>query len=568
MKGKANVIKQLLNKHNHMPIPSELNADKFNTFFSQVGIKTAAKLSKNSSHCPNLNLNTCLYKFIFQHVSPACIEKQLNALGEHVSKQDILEMDTKLLCISSKHISSIIAFFINTSFDLGIVLKDWKLSRVTPIYKGKGDRYDENNYRPISVIGHIAKLLEKQVQKQLMKYLIDHDLISSSQSAYLKSHSTITALHNVIENWYDNISDNMYTGICLLDIRKCFDTINHKILLSKLKAYGIDCVQHQWFSSYLQDRAQKVVCHNNTSCESNLTIGVPQGSVLGPILFLLFSNDLPNHTYLGSCNMFADDTLIYITGETVLETEQKLQKCIDNAAKWYADNNLVLNANKSNSLILHPLKKHTDKNNSLNITIGDASIDQTTDADYLGLRIDDSLSWKAQINKICKNIGAKIGELKHIRKSANQEMLLYFYDTFIQPVIDYGITLWSRVPKKDLNKIQKLQNTCARIITQNYDYNTRGLEIIKSLKWMNIRERAEYFTCILLFKCLYNLTPLYLQNEIFFKKDLCLRKSERFKYDVYIPPFISNFKDNSFFIQGGKMWNNLPPNLKSIEQLA
>ena len=181
----------------------------------------------------------------------------------------------------------------------------------------------------------------------------------------------------------------------------------------------------------------------------------------------------------------------------------------------------------------------------LGINIGEEG-KHVHEADYLGLRIDDCLSWIPQTTKLCKSLGAKISELKHMKKYANEEMLMYFYLTYIQPVIDYGVTLWSRVPKKVLSKIQKLQNTCCRIITNNYDYNTRGLDIVKSLKLMNIEERARYFTCILIFKCLYNLTPSYLQNHISFKRDLNDRCSERFKFDVYIPPFISNFKDKSF----------------------
>jgi hypothetical protein len=562
-KGKSNVIKQILHKNQIKPIPSQLNAEMCNKYFSEIGLKTTSKLKKHGDF--KSNLTKCLYTFHFKHVSCHSVEQQLLSFGDSISKQDVLDMDSKLLCISSKIIAPIVTYFINCSFDLGIVLSDWKLSRVTPIYKGKGDACDQNNYRPISVIGHIAKIIEKLVQKQLIKYLTDHDLISLSQSAYLKRHSTITSLHNVIEDWYDNISDKIFTGICLLDISKCFDSIDHKILLTKLKAYGIDNIQHKWFSSYLHNRSQKVVCQNKISPESRINIGVPQGSVLGPILFLLFSNDLPNNTFLGSCNMFADDTLIYITGNSPQETESNLQMCIDKAVKWYEDNNLLLNASKSNTLLLKP-RKHNSQY-ELNIAIGNQIIKHVSEAEYLGLRVDDSLSWTSQISKVCKCLGAKISNLKQLRKIGNDDILLYFYETHIQPIIDYGITLWSRTSTKSLSKIQKMQNVCSRIITNNYDYKIRGIDIVKSLKWMNVSERARYFTCVLIFKCLHNLTPFYLQNDLCFKKDMSDRHSKRFKHDVFIPPFVSTFKDKSFFIQGSKEWNNLPHDLKSIQSL-
>ena len=163
------------------------------------------------------------------------MKQHLKNLGDTHSSNDILDMDSKLLCIAFELIAPVITLLINMSLELGVVIDDWKMSRVTPIYKGKGDMQDENNYRPISVIGHIAKLLEKQVQIQLIKFLTDHDLISLCQSAYLKKHSTTTSLHKVVEDWFDNISDQLFTGICLLDISKCFDSIDHTILLEKLK---------------------------------------------------------------------------------------------------------------------------------------------------------------------------------------------------------------------------------------------------------------------------------------------------------------------------------------------
>ena len=172
-----------------------------------------------------------------------------------------------------------------------------------------------------------------------------------------------------------------------------------------------------------------------------------------------------------------------------------------------------MQANQIKSLSISPQNRYVKDDETLNITIGGENIKHVSEADYLGLRIDDCLSWKSQINKLCKCMGIKIAELKHMKKSANKEMFLYFHHTYIEPVIDYGLTIWSRVPKKDLYKIQKLQNACARIITGNYDYGTKSLDIIKSLKWMNIAERSRYFTCILVFKCVYNLAPVYLQTD-------------------------------------------------------
>ena len=199
------------------------------------------------------------------------------------------------------------------------------------VHKNNGDVHIMSNYRPISVIGHIAKMVEQLVRFQLVAYLEEHAFISTDQPAYLKGHSTQTSLHRVIDDWLENIDDNQTTGVCLLDISECFDTISHHILRQKLRMYGIKNTELEWFSSYLSNRKQAALCHNELSSSVDITTGVPQGSVLGPFLFLLFINDISNFT-TDDCvtNLFADDAMIYASGDSVNEVNLKLQNCLNN----------------------------------------------------------------------------------------------------------------------------------------------------------------------------------------------------------------------------------------------
>ena len=231
----------------------------------------------------------------------------------------------------------LIHFYISlmTPFYKELFLDEWKLARVTPVFKNNGDVDVMSNYRPVSVIGHIAKMVEQLVRSQLVRYLEEHSFITPDQSAYLKGHSTQTSLHRVIDDWLDNINEDQITGVCLLDISKCFDTINHSILLQKLSMYGIKHQELKWFSSYLDNRKQAVLCHNELSCFVDITCGVPQGSVLGPFLFLLFINDISQFTTDGCLtNLYADDSMIYASGDNILQVQQKLQQCVKNISSW------------------------------------------------------------------------------------------------------------------------------------------------------------------------------------------------------------------------------------------
>ena len=167
-------------------------------------------------------------------------------------------MDSKLLRMSAEMIAVELTHIFNLSIQTGIVPTDWKLARVTPVYKGKGDDTDPGNYRPISVVGHVAKLMEKEIQVQFVNYLKKYNFISYDQSAYLENHSTQTSLHRVVDDWLENMNEGFFTGVCFLDIQKCFDTIDHDLLLQKLQCYGVNGKEYQWFKSYLEDRQQTV----------------------------------------------------------------------------------------------------------------------------------------------------------------------------------------------------------------------------------------------------------------------------------------------------------------------
>ena len=265
---------------------------------------------------------------------------------------DILGYDSCILKLSSELICSSLTILFNMSLSNGEIPNEWKKARVTPVYKNKGSKQDPNNFRPISGIGHIPKLFEKLVDSQLREYLQSHSFITHSQSAFMKLHSTQTSLHNVIEYVLDNINENEINDICMFDLAKCFDTVDHKLLFLKLSKYGLNGTELQWFTNYLNERTQVVTINSKMSNTKLIDKGVPQGSILGPLLFTIFLNDFPSCLSNAFCNIFADDTMIGVSDKSITEIQQLLQNAVNEAIKWFGQNKLPLNINKCDVLII------------------------------------------------------------------------------------------------------------------------------------------------------------------------------------------------------------------------
>ena len=497
------------------------------------------------------------------------------------SNRDVLGFDSKLLKLCAGTLAPFLSRLFNLSFSTGTVLDDWKVSNVTPVFKGGEDKSMKSNYRPISVISHIAKILEKLVQKQLVQYVTDNNLLCIDQSAYRQYHNTQTSLHRCNEDWIDNICDNGFTSICFMDIRKCFDTIDHKILLNKLPRYGITGQEISWLKSYLEKRSQRVKC-NGLSAIRHVPIGVPQGSVLGPILFSLFINDITSHVYTSSVNLYADDTLLYCYGNNLDEAREMLQKALAEICKWYDGNRLVLNVEKTKCMLMTSKYQSKKQNENLNIYLNEKKycmesstceltekeIEQVKKMKYLGVMIDDNLTWNDHISMLCKNLAFKVSQLSRAKYKVTDAFLITFYKTVIQPTIDYGITVWGHTKQENINKIQRLQNQAARIILNDFDYvNVRGIDLVKKLKWMNVQQRFDYFQHLLVFKCIHGMAPDYLVNEIVMDIEVRSVNTRSHDMNLHIPFPKNEHAKRSLLYSGAKNWNTLPNQIKEITSL-
>ena len=391
------MLKAALNQNTHKPIPPSLTADNLNDYFTSVGAGLAKGFSDN---LPDWSLPISIYTFKFAEISQDFVHKELKHFEDYF-KLDVCNMDTRLLNIATSVITPSLIFLLNWSLSIGYVPQDWKIGKVTPIFKGRGNNNLECNYRPISVLSQIAKILEKAVHAELFNYLLSHNFISADQSAFRKQHSTQTALHRVVDDWLESMKNGEITALCMFDLRKCFHTINHEALLFKMSKYGIIDTELQWFTSYLCNRKQQVSCNGCLSDLKSIDTGIHQGSNLGPLLFLIYINDFTSFLPDWTINLYVDDILVYISDINVINANARSQSCVNVMTSWFNINKLTVNTDKTYTMLISS-QSHKDKDAPLSININGIPLVQQK-VIYLGVTIDSHLTWVPHINSICKN---------------------------------------------------------------------------------------------------------------------------------------------------------------------
>ena len=269
---------------------------------------------------------------------------------------------------------------------------------------------DVCNYRPVSILSILSKILERHVHITLYGFLEAHKLITPDQSGFRPYHSCETALLKMTDEWLDNIDNGKITGLIYVDLRKAFDTVNHEYLLQKLVAYGVSEESWYWFCTYLTKRTQQVHWQGETSQRQDITVGVPQGSILGPLLFTLYINDLPD-CLDEKVHMYADDSTLMSTDKTLAALETKMSASFHQMAKWMASNKLTLHVGKTKVQLIGSYKKVT-MDTKFTIEYNGQPLEQIHTAKLLGVYIDSNLTWQNHYDYICKKMSQKIGVLK------------------------------------------------------------------------------------------------------------------------------------------------------------
>ena len=316
---------------------------------------------------------------------------------------------------------------------------------------------DANNYRPISTLSPFSKILERLVYDQLISFINKNNILYKYQFGFRKGFSTEHAILELTDYLRNAIDNKQYTCGIFLDFSKAFDTVNHSILLNKLEKYGIRGLPLQWFYSYLSDRAQFVQINNTKSDKLMMKCGIPQGSTLGPLLFLIYINDLANSSDILKFRIFADDTNIFYSSKNLDELQNVINNELSKVYTYCIANKLSINFTKTNYMIITTAQRKDAQINIANIT-------QKNCIKYLGVYIDKHLNWKSHLSYISNKIAKNIGILFKIRRYLSLKMLTSFYYSLIFPYINYGIMSWGAIYKTSITKLSSQLRKCVRCI--------------------------------------------------------------------------------------------------------
>ena len=534
-------------------------AEAFNDHFTNIGQVLAQEVPAAEVN-PECYLSHTDKAF---HLKTPSLDVVFNLL-RNIDEKKATGLDmipSKLLKMAASIVTPSLTAIFTKSIITGIYPTEWKMARVTPVFK-KGEKSDLNNYRPISVIPVVSKVFEKIVYDQLYQYLNDNQFLSSCQSGFRSLHSTLTALLEATNSWSVNIDNGFLNGVVFIDLKKAFDTIDHEIILRKLSYFGADQATAKWFQSYLSNRTQRCNVNGNLSTASTVTCGVPQGSILGPLLFLMYINDLPNCLRVAAPRMFADDTSITLSAKTVADLKLAVTSELNNLTCWLRANKLSLNVAKTELMIIGSRQRLNTQCEEINISIDDRTITRVDHVKSLGLTIDAQLSWSKHVDEISKKVSSAIGALKRVRPFIPTDVAVQIYNALILPHFDYCSPVWDGMSGCLSDKLQKLQNRAAREITQS-PFDTSSNLLLAMLSWEKLSLRRKKQKALIMYKTLNELAPDYLQC-LFTERHVNDYNLRNLEGKLSLPKPNTNYLKRSFCYSGACLWNNLPQDLKSV----
>ena len=452
-KGLSNIVSE-----NSELLDGKEAANFMNNYYTNAGPNLASKFDDNWSE--NQCKINCNSTFSFAEISEEYVSKLCSEIN--LSKSSAMGfLSTRILKDAFVGCISELTHLFNACLQKGFFPLSWGIGEITPILKITIANKKPENWRPITQIKLPGKLLERCIHTQIFSYLDVNKLLSNQQHNFVPKKSTATAVFDMLRNVYKNWNDNLYTVCTFIDFSRAFDTIDHDILLRKLKLYGFDAKSINFMSSYLGSRRQYTVVGGFKSEVGKVTYGIAQGSIIGPLIYILYANDVFYEIKdRRAVLMYADDTLLISTGTSMTHCIQQGQIMLDNIIKWCDLNKLTINVKKTKGMIV----KRDKEPCPLKMYINGEAIDFVNSFEYLGIHIDHNLSMNNHADSVYKKCISKLSTLYKIRSFISRKTALLIYKTMIRPYMDYGDFIIDSALISKTDKLERLQERILRLI--------------------------------------------------------------------------------------------------------
>ena len=524
--------------------------------WSKVNNRSVSSTNKFSTH-PSIKITESNFSmnniFSFKNVDESILLKIINQLDEKKSTSGTIS--TKLLKIAKNKLLTPLISCINSCIQNQTFPDELKQADIVPIFK-KGDPMLKSNYRPISLLPVLSKIFEKIIHIQLSNYF--ESKLSKKLCGFREKHSTQHAIFQLVTNIQSWLDDGNFVGMVLMDLSKAYDCIPYDLLIAKLKAYGVENNSLNLLKSYLSGREQRVKVNSEYSNFLDVERGIPQGSILGPLLFNIFINDLlVFYKTTDICN-FADDNSLYKGDKNLERLKTILTKGIEESIEWLEYNSMIANPEKFQLLILSP-KRNIKEN--LKIYIQDKVLQSTPTVKLLGVTIDQNLTFKDHIINLCITAKNKLKALQRIRKFLTFDQTKMLANSFVYSQFNYCNIIWMFCSKSENNQINEIQKRILRCI---YKERNGTLEyLIEKYEESTIHERNLQSLMLLIYRVINNLSPELLFDSFTEKK---INYSLRSKSNLRLPESKTNrFGTNSLIFKGSILWNLLPKTFKEAQ---
>ena len=532
---KSNSYPDLIDEGSNIISDDKQKANYFNEYFASV------YTDEDKHFIPRLELRN-KDKFLGTiNFTPSLVEKQLSQLNtSKAAGPDNLH--ARVLNELSLHISKPLYIIFNKSLTEGRLPNAWKVANVKPLHK-KGAKNQVSNYRPVSLTAICCKIMEKIIRSEIIKYLEENDFLAKDQHGFRSGRSCSTQLLETLELWSGFIENGMTVDCIYLDFAKAFDKVPHGRLINKLEAYGFNGNLLNWVRDFLNDRKQRVVINGISSNMESVTSGIPQGSVLGPTLFVIFINDLPE-TVKAYVKIFADDTKIF-NAINSSDDNVILQEDIDNLVNWSKKWQLPFNMEKS-KLVQYGrnIMQHT-------YYIEGNEIENVQSEKDLGVTFDSSLRFTSHINNITNKANSRLGMIKRNFTNLSKDIVLPLYKSLIRPILEYGSSIWNPKLKTDLIEIEKIQKRATKLIR-----NISHMSYPERLRYLNLdslnfrRRRCDMIQVYRIIRKIDNLDMSH-----FF--ELSQSNTRGHRYKLKKPRVITTQRQHSFAMRIINDWNKL-----------